>query len=179
VSCPESRFRAGGICDWSGVGLFGGEELLVTNADGIADVVAECWDALVAARFVEALGLGLEQAGFQTDRLIAEFDCALFQKFKEPVRDAFATTGGGDIHPLDLGGVVVNSAERCTTDRLAAKTGHEEDRPWCGSFGRGKGTWRGTVSPGQFCAKIVDERPGCFANGVIRSDSQSGFVGGH
>jgi hypothetical protein len=52
------------------------QDLLIANADGIANVLAKCRDALVAARLVKALRLGLQHAGLQTDCPIAKLQCA-------------------------------------------------------------------------------------------------------
>ncbi len=130
----------------------------------------------VAAGLVETLGFWLKDTSLQANRSITEVSRMALQLGEDAPCNALASSSGRDIHPLNLGCVIGNAANRTTTDGLAAKTGNEKDGPFHRSFGRRKRAGRSAISLAHFRAEVMDEFSGCLTDRILWGDGQRGCV---
>ena len=110
------------------------QDFLKADAGGIADVGAESGNAGVATGFVEALGFGLADAGFEEDAFVAECAGVAFECGDDEAAEALAANGGDDIHALELGTVGIEGTECAACDGFTAATGNKENTFFAGGL---------------------------------------------
>ena len=142
------------------------------DAGAVAKVGAEGWDAGVATGFVEALGFGLADAGFEEDEFVAEDAGVAFEGGDDEAAEALAAGRGDDVHALEFGAIRIEGAEGAASDGFVTAASDEEDAFVGAGFLRREGAGRASVASGYFGAESVDQLAGGRADGIFDGDGK-------